>query len=602
MIKVFGLVKERRFHIVFLVLISFIIIFWNLGGNSLRDLDEALHAQISKEIINTGDWLIPHIRNIPYLHKPPLQFWLTAFSYQIFGINEFAVRFFPAIFGIGAILITYLLALRLYGNKKIALLSALILLTSSQFVFERGARSGEEDSAFIFFIILFFWLFWLAREKKKYVYFASVSLGLAFLTKGPLTFLYILIIVLFLVINRIFNKGEVFITLKDLLRMLLIGFSIASAWFVIVFLLTGQNFIKIYLSELIFFAIPSFLQHHHAFFVTFFGGDTINRLNINAPGTNQIMYFFKTIKFGFFPWIILCPFALASLVRGILASKKARANELFILLWVFVPLLIQGLFANKSFWWITPVLIPLAIINSVFLLGLFSAPDKFSKILSMLLLAVFVFLAPIQYTVERFTGIPFLEFFNQQQAYRFNLSVNWPLLITLVVLTLAFAFKNKINKYLSWQKLMPGILIGYLLLISFINIVSLAKHSTYKSDMNTVVNYLNGQYKNYTLVIYEDSLYRMQYGVVFAEFPTYSYAEMIFDKWSDYFYLNNIKDMKLCFIKKQNSIAGDLSNRIKDTNGKLFLINNKDSRGVINSANNIEVLVTSGDYLVFKFI
>ncbi len=40
----------------------------------------------------TGDYVTLHINGVRYLEKPPLPYWLVAFSYKIFGVNEFSTR------------------------------------------------------------------------------------------------------------------------------------------------------------------------------------------------------------------------------------------------------------------------------------------------------------------------------------------------------------------------------------------------------------------------------------------------------------------------------------------------------------------------------
>ncbi|MEM1280119.1 MAG: 4-amino-4-deoxy-L-arabinose transferase, partial [Cyanobacteria bacterium P01_H01_bin.152] len=84
-------------------------LFWNLGARSLADWDEAIYAQISKEIFHSNQWLTLHWGYKPWFHKPPLFMWLTTLAYYIFGVGEVGARAISAIAGTGLALLTYLL-------------------------------------------------------------------------------------------------------------------------------------------------------------------------------------------------------------------------------------------------------------------------------------------------------------------------------------------------------------------------------------------------------------------------------------------------------------------------------------------------------------
>ena len=67
---------------------------------SFFDRDEAWYAQVSREMLQGGDWLTPHYRGEVWLHKPPLLYWLVAASYRLLGVGEWTgvwSRFSPAL-------------------------------------------------------------------------------------------------------------------------------------------------------------------------------------------------------------------------------------------------------------------------------------------------------------------------------------------------------------------------------------------------------------------------------------------------------------------------------------------------------------------------
>src|SRR6266481_5293858 len=63
----------------------------------LIDRDEPRFAEASREIIERGDYIVPHFNNQLRLDKPPLAYWAQVASYRIFGESDFAARFPSAV-------------------------------------------------------------------------------------------------------------------------------------------------------------------------------------------------------------------------------------------------------------------------------------------------------------------------------------------------------------------------------------------------------------------------------------------------------------------------------------------------------------------------
>src|SRR5438874_8352837 len=76
-----------------------VLIFHTIGTWSipLIDRDEPRFAEASREMIERGDYIVPHFNNQLRLDKPPLAYWAQAASYRIFGQNDFAARFPSAV-------------------------------------------------------------------------------------------------------------------------------------------------------------------------------------------------------------------------------------------------------------------------------------------------------------------------------------------------------------------------------------------------------------------------------------------------------------------------------------------------------------------------
>ena len=59
-----------------------------LSARPLFNPDEGRYAEIPREMLSGGDWVIPHLNGLAYIEKPPLQFWATALSYRMLGVKR----------------------------------------------------------------------------------------------------------------------------------------------------------------------------------------------------------------------------------------------------------------------------------------------------------------------------------------------------------------------------------------------------------------------------------------------------------------------------------------------------------------------------------
>ena len=112
-----------------------------LGRKPLTDWDEAIYAEVSREMLRHS-WLIPHWNYQLWLEKPPLMLWITAAFFHLFGVTEFWARAASALSGIAIIAILHLWLARTRDTLT-AWLSTLILLVT--FGFLHACHTGEMD-------------------------------------------------------------------------------------------------------------------------------------------------------------------------------------------------------------------------------------------------------------------------------------------------------------------------------------------------------------------------------------------------------------------------------------------------------------------------
>jgi 4-amino-4-deoxy-L-arabinose transferase-like glycosyltransferase len=156
-------------------------------GIGLRDpwpADEPRFALIARDMVATGNWLIPQIGGDVYPDKPPLFFWIVGAFYWLTGSLRAAILLPGFLGGLGAVLLIYDLARRLW-SRAVGFSAALMLLASVQFVWQ--ARQGQIDATLCFLTTLS--LYGLLRHLLlgpawRWYFVGWAAAGLGVITKG----------------------------------------------------------------------------------------------------------------------------------------------------------------------------------------------------------------------------------------------------------------------------------------------------------------------------------------------------------------------------------------------------------------------------------
>ncbi len=338
---------------------SAVILFWNLGGGSLTSWDEAFYAQVSREILQTGDWVNLHLMGVGWSDKPPLYMWASAAAFKIFGVNEFSVRLFSAICGVGTILLTYLLALKLY-SRKTALASSLILLSTWHFLW--ASRIGMLDGTLTFFITLSITSLVWGETYKKLLFLSPLAFACAFMTKGSGAMLIPLILGTYIVLSKKFRL------LKEpsLWIGVFIGALFVFWWHWQAFSTYGNEFIQGYFKKHMLTRTTQALDGHTGDILTYFGV---------IPNKGR-------------PWGFL---GFAGIVYAMLRLVvKKEKNHLLPIVWFSIVFVLFSLVKTKLHWYIMPVYPPLCIAGAYLFCSLIR---KYSTpIVSCLCIASIVYL------------------------------------------------------------------------------------------------------------------------------------------------------------------------------------------------------------------
>jgi len=140
------------------------------------------------ETMERGAWLTTWVNEEPRLKKPPLLYWAILTGYKFFGINLFAARIWAVLAGAGLAVCSCLLYKRLF--EKSGLLAGLMTLATVAVAIEGRRAMLDLPLAFFTCMSVYFALNWIGSGYLRWILLAGLSLGLSFMTKGPLGFVF----------------------------------------------------------------------------------------------------------------------------------------------------------------------------------------------------------------------------------------------------------------------------------------------------------------------------------------------------------------------------------------------------------------------------
>lgn len=285
----------------FLMLCAFLLFlsFYQLGSPTLFDVDEAVFAEATKEMVESGDWITPTYNGVNRYDKPIFFYWLMAASYKVFGVGEFGARFPSAFLGLMLCCAVYFFVKYFKGETN-ALYAAAALGLSVFFVVY--SHAAVTDMALTLFMTLSLFSFYISLKKSGFIYGFYVFSALAFLTKGLIGIVFPFGIASMYLVTTEGVKGikKVF-SLKGTVLFCLIS----VPWYVAQTAVNGSEFIQQF-----------FLKHH---FMRYTG--------VISGHKGPVYYYVLVLLAGLFPWIVFLPAGIRSVFK-----EKDDLN-LFALIW-----------------------------------------------------------------------------------------------------------------------------------------------------------------------------------------------------------------------------------------------------------------------------
>jgi 4-amino-4-deoxy-L-arabinose transferase-like glycosyltransferase len=281
-------ISSRRFLVELLVIVLLsavayisLAVFWIKFSRA-----EVFFAECAREMLTTNNFITPLYHSQPFFDKPIFVYWLIIAMFKTLGVSHLTARLPIIVASLLTISSTALAGAYLFGRRT-GLLAALLL--ASSFMYLSFSTLCMSDT----FLVLFDTLTLIAAyagiisEKNRALnwWLASVSMGFAFLTKGPIGIVLPAVTIFGYIL--LCKKGH-FIKASHIFRAIITIALVASPWFYAAYLANGPQ-------SMVHFFIQENLQR--------FAGSTYDA---HRPFWYTITSFFL----GFAPWSIFLPMAL----------------------------------------------------------------------------------------------------------------------------------------------------------------------------------------------------------------------------------------------------------------------------------------------------
>ena len=339
----------KKVSITLFVFFAFVYIL-PLGFRPLTIPDETRYGEIPREMLASGDWVVPRLNGLKYFEKPVFGYWVNAGSMVAFGENAFALRIPSALSVMISALMIFLLVRKFSPEGAAAFLAPAIFLTCPLVLVIGQINILDSMLSMLLTgaMVSFFFAHMAEDVRRKGLFLAlmGVFCGLAFLTKGFLAFAVpVLAVGPFLLWEGRF---------KDLLRVpwipLMTAFLIVLPWSLMIHFREGDFWNYFFWTE------------HVARFL-----DPVRGQHPKPP-----WYFLPVLVGGALPWVIQSPAAIPMVLK--FAIKKPLIR--FAICWFLFPFLFFSVCSGKLIPYVLPCFPPLAIIFAVGLAAYFGAGKK----------------------------------------------------------------------------------------------------------------------------------------------------------------------------------------------------------------------------------
>jgi 4-amino-4-deoxy-L-arabinose transferase-like glycosyltransferase len=337
---------QPRYELALLIVAALVFLACIVSPPSLMDDVDAVHGQIARNMVQSGDWVIPHLDGVAYVEKAPLPYWLIAICYLALGVHDWVARIPTAL---SAVLLCWIAAR--YGcwafSRRAGFYAGLVLATCvGLFLF---TRILIPDVTLTLTVCLVFFAFQRALNEdgeelhpRRWAMLLAVSLAVGVLLKGLIALVVpIGGVLLYLAFTRQLFSRRAWRSLHPLSGAL-IFLLIAAPWFVLATLRMPP-----YLN----FTMHSGPGEYHGFFWFFFINEHVLRfLNLRYPrdyNTVPRTAFWLLNLLWLFPWSAYLPAAVRLSYKPV---DRAGRTRLLALCWAGFLLLFFSFSTTQEYY------------------------------------------------------------------------------------------------------------------------------------------------------------------------------------------------------------------------------------------------------------
>jgi 4-amino-4-deoxy-L-arabinose transferase-like glycosyltransferase len=277
------------------------------GILGLFEPTETRYAEIAREMLESGDWLVPRLDGIPHFHKPPLAYWAAATGMGLLGVNGWGARLAVALVSLATLGLAGWIAARRFENLAVRGHSVAWIL-GSMLLFAVLGRALAADP-FLMMAVAGFW----ALSPSAW---ALAAIGLGFLAKGPVVFVHTVLPVL---AAALWARDRRFLALLGPRKGWLVFALLALPWYLAVVITT-----------------PGLLEY--------FLGNQIWGRYATAVHTRAgpPWYFVLVLLAGALPWT-------AAMMAGLVRTWRERSDPeaRLLLCWLVAPLIFFSFSGSK---------------------------------------------------------------------------------------------------------------------------------------------------------------------------------------------------------------------------------------------------------------
>jgi 4-amino-4-deoxy-L-arabinose transferase-like glycosyltransferase len=341
------LLRPRSHYEIVLVIVAVIVFFGCIvSPPGLMDDVDAVHGQMARNMVDSGDWVIPHLNGVPYIEKAPLPYWLIAICYLVLGVHDWVARIPTAL---AAVLLCFVTAR--YGawafGRRAGFYAGLALATCvGLFLF---TRILIPDVMLTLTVTLCFMAFQRLMNEdgeelhsRRWAAVLGVSLGIGVLLKGLLAIVVpVGAVFVYLVLTRQLFSRDVWRRLRPI-TVFFIFLLVAAPWHVLATLRMPPYFN---------FSMHSGPGEYHGFFWFYFMNEHVLRfLNLRYPrdyNTVPRLAFWLLNLLWLFPWSAYLPATARLSYKPV---DRAGRTRLLALCWAGFLLLFFTLSTTQEYY------------------------------------------------------------------------------------------------------------------------------------------------------------------------------------------------------------------------------------------------------------